>query len=1377
MKSGRLYQSRSENNPAAPTHSRRAWMRLVPLWLAAVMPNRLLGNPAGMTVVSGTASSQTSGTQLNVTVGQAAFLNWSSFNIQKGETTSFIQPAQNSVVINNIGGASPSQIWGNLNANGTVILQNADGFYFGPNSMIKVGGSFIATTAAASPGFGGDGAWQFTGPPPLASIVNYGRLEVGQGQSLYLIAERIKNHGDIAAPGGDIGLYAGQEVLLSERPDGRGFSAAVTLPKGSVSNDGKLIADAGTIALQARVVNQNGIIQADSVQEQNGVVDLIASDQISLGANSAISVRGDSQGASSGGNVTIKSDGSFTDKSGSAINIIGGAQGGNGGQLEISAATLDSINSVIDGHAASGFQGGSLIIDPSDLNLTAALVKSLTPSLTGGLYQISLQASDDITLSTVWSLADPGGAALLSLTAGNSIILNNGSAINAGNNWSLSLSAGPATPAGRPASGTDGIYLNGNSYLRTKNGAITLVAAGDVEVASGYINTLNGGNISVQSILGDVNAGVNNNGYQISVSGLTIPPASASDPTPQVGGISTVAGGNVSIEAGNNVISIPNATAKSSGIIPGATGAYGAGDVTVIAGNEIVGNFLVSNGTGLLESGVVVQKNPVTGLYSATINPNQTSADIGGSINGNSLNLNPVTLSLISGSWNVFAARNIYVNEVNNPNGTFDYRKLPVSPGAYPGNEDDSGTVTPPPATSAYLFNYAPDAEAAFWAGNSITLGAGTLFRLSGNGGSPPTTPVYPPQLKLESGAGGITLDTSLILAPSDQGSLDIVTHDGGNLNGVYIPSIFSGPILTMSDSGLPGYSTFATGHAVTPLHLNDPNPNPVYLNISGSINTISMVVPAAATITAASSYNFGFTGQNLSPSALTRINIAGDITYRSVLTSVNLGDYGAAPLPASLFNNALSADPYVSSRLFYDPTTGELTYIGVINLKTDLLFLLNPTIYVLDAGGNQVLDSNGNPETVPVTLTSQQQNAINALAVASQTAVADISGSGITLNGPGRLSITANNMDLGSSSGIQINKALSPQLTGISTQGASLDITLTGDLEMTSTRIANTGWLGAITIDAAGEVDVGTQASVQDPNDSRGIYTSGGGDVSITATGNVNVQGSRIAAFNGGNLAVVSRNGDVNAGSGGNGEVDLSTVPELGADGSLENLTSLPLYYDEQLSAIPIYGSGLQATTVAGSLAVVGNITVQTPRGSINADVGGIEQIAFNGNTTPGNFIELDAGRDISAGNSGVIGSNIRTTAGGNISGIFVGSGAISVNAAGSFSGTIVGATTVSVNAGGTVSGTIVGGENVSVSGSTITASLESGSVSTSGDATSAAVGLPKSNVTQETTKVAEDASTAALGKLGADETNDKRKADGRKPRLTKSTGRVTVL
>ncbi len=91
----------------------------------------------------------------------------------------------------------------------------------------------------------------------------------------------------------------------------------VTLPSGSVDNEGRLIADGGTIAMNAKVVNQNGFIQANSVQDVNGVIELVASDQLTLGANSQIIASGDNSPAgSAGGNVTLQSGNNFSDSVG-----------------------------------------------------------------------------------------------------------------------------------------------------------------------------------------------------------------------------------------------------------------------------------------------------------------------------------------------------------------------------------------------------------------------------------------------------------------------------------------------------------------------------------------------------------------------------------------------------------------------------------------------------------------------------------------------------------------------------------------------------------------------------------------------------------------------------------------------------------------------------------------------------------------------------------------------------------------------------------------------------------------------------------------------------------------------------------------------------
>ena len=146
----------------------------------------------------------------------------------------------------------------------------------------------------------------------------------------------------------------------------------------------------------------------------------------------------------------------------------------------------------------------------------------------------------------------------------------------------------------------------------------------------------------------------------------------------------------------------------------------------------------------------------------------------------------------------------------------------------------------------------------------------------------------------------------------------------------------------------------------------------------------------------------------------------------------------------------------------------------------------------------------------------------------------------------------------------------------------------------------------GDVTVNSvAGSIDLGTQnLFIGNSGFAYGIYTSGNSDVSVTAHGDVNINGSRIAAYDGGDVTVESSFGNVNVGSGGNNYV---TVPLAGRP------------------AGQIYGSGIVAVSLPGSERVdgdpnlPGNITVSTPRGNIVASQAGILQLALDGNVCGG--------------------------------------------------------------------------------------------------------------------------------------------------------------
>ncbi len=121
--------------------------RLMAVFLALeLLSPEVEANPAGGQVTGGSANINTS--PGNVTVKQLsnqAIINWKSFSIRNGETTSFIQPSSSSTILNRVTGGSTSVINGNLTANGQVYLINGNGILVGPKGMINTNG-FTAST-------------------------------------------------------------------------------------------------------------------------------------------------------------------------------------------------------------------------------------------------------------------------------------------------------------------------------------------------------------------------------------------------------------------------------------------------------------------------------------------------------------------------------------------------------------------------------------------------------------------------------------------------------------------------------------------------------------------------------------------------------------------------------------------------------------------------------------------------------------------------------------------------------------------------------------------------------------------------------------------------------------------------------------------------------------------------------------------------------------------------------------------------------------------------------------------------------------------------------------------------------------------------------
>ncbi|MFY9271210.1 MAG: filamentous hemagglutinin N-terminal domain-containing protein, partial [Candidatus Manganitrophaceae bacterium] len=399
------------------------------IFLGAILAGPVAANPLGPSVIAGGASVSGIGTD-QVTINQTtpqAILQWEQFNIAPNEVTRFVQPSAQAIALNRIFDASPSQILGALQANGSVILLNPNGVIFGPGAQVNVNGLIASSLNLTDANFL-SGHYLFEGSALAGSVQNAGTIETGSGGFVYLLAPNVENSGMIRSPEGHITLAAGTTAYLSNRPDGRGFLVEVTAPSGEALNLKELIADGGRINLFGRVVNQSGLIRANSIREQSGRIELYAGERIVLGGGSRITAKGGEEGVSDGGTVIVladKSGGETRFDPGAFIDVSGGRAGGNGGFVELSGRNV-MLGGRIDGSALPGYRGGTLLIDPHDYTVDQTEFDSLIQNQTG-MANILIEAEHNLRVAGVTTdpatYAPPEGLTLR-FTAGGDLVFS-----------------------------------------------------------------------------------------------------------------------------------------------------------------------------------------------------------------------------------------------------------------------------------------------------------------------------------------------------------------------------------------------------------------------------------------------------------------------------------------------------------------------------------------------------------------------------------------------------------------------------------------------------------------------------------------------------------------------------------------------------------------------------------------------------------------------------------------------------------------------------------------------------------------------------------------------------------------------------------------
>jgi filamentous hemagglutinin family protein len=552
---------------------------LVPFWvgflifLMSYFPALLFALPQDGQIVAGNGNIQQPNSQ-NMVINQSSnqmITNWQGFNIGQSESVQFNQPGSNSVALNRVIGQDPTAILGKLNANGQIFITNPSGVFFGPNSIINVG-SLMATSLQISDQDFLNRNYRFTQDPskPLASVINEGQINASG--YIGLLGPRAENRGMLTANLGSIALGSGKAATMDFSGDGL-ISFAITQPvdgsfvdkdgntiENGAFNSGTIQADGGKVLLTAHtaqkmiqsVVNNTGVIRAQSVSKRNGAIYLeagpngtatnegtldasgtdsgetggtvhIFGDKVGQFGTASIDVSGDQGGGEAliggdyqgkgsvqnasvtfGGSETVVKANAITNGNGGrviywaddttrffgAIEAQGGANSGDGGFVEVSGKQFLDFNGEVITTAANG-NTGTLLLDPQFIDVVD-LTGPNDSEITSGSPLGEILAADGGS-SASFSISQ---SALEGLSSSTNIVLQATDNITiqdlSDNLLDLQQVSGHSVKF-EAQSGT--ITFNDiNDVVRTQGGAITFIAG--TTLTMGKLDS-NGGNIDL----------------------------------------------------------------------------------------------------------------------------------------------------------------------------------------------------------------------------------------------------------------------------------------------------------------------------------------------------------------------------------------------------------------------------------------------------------------------------------------------------------------------------------------------------------------------------------------------------------------------------------------------------------------------------------------------------------------------------------------------------------------------------------------------------------------------------------------------------------------------------------------------------------------
>lgn len=499
--------------------------------------------PKGGVVKAGSATITTRGGATTINqAGQKVVIDWDSFDIDANDAVNFLQPGKDSIALNRVLNDLPTNIRGQLTANGNVWIVNQHGVTFHAGAMVNVG-SLIATTADIDNADFMAGNYKFDKPgDPNAKIINEGDITFGEAGLAAFVAPSAANRGVIAGRMGKVVIAGNETFAVDLAGDGMwAFTMGEGANAASASNSGRIHNPGGYILISARAaqgmvdsnISVGGVVEATTAKVEGGKIVLsgdgfveVSGELDATGAEAgqvggSIEVTGDkvhvtatakidASGDAGGGSIKIGGDyqGGRALKTASRTLVSEGAeiaasaigQVGDGGEVIVWADEITGFFGSIraTGGANAGDGGFAEVSGKQQLAFDGWVDLTATNGLTGELLLdpvdiviVDGAGADDAELADFTILAaDPGATFTISNTAIETALGTSSVTITASNSITQDANAAidfTASANNLSLSTTSGAILL-QSTIDAGAGGLTLNAGGDLTVSGAIVS-------------------------------------------------------------------------------------------------------------------------------------------------------------------------------------------------------------------------------------------------------------------------------------------------------------------------------------------------------------------------------------------------------------------------------------------------------------------------------------------------------------------------------------------------------------------------------------------------------------------------------------------------------------------------------------------------------------------------------------------------------------------------------------------------------------------------------------------------------------------------------------------------------------------------